>query len=37
LWSLTGPELFTAHAAAGRTAAQYEQWLGHVLTGALLS
>jgi hypothetical protein len=35
LWSLTGPELYTAHASAGRTADQYERWLADVLLSAL--
>jgi len=36
LWSLTSPELYTAHIGAGRTPDQYERWLGDVLTSTLL-
>jgi AcrR family transcriptional regulator len=36
LWSLTGPELYTAHIAAGRTPDQYERWLGDLLESSLL-
>ncbi len=36
LWSLTGPELYTAYLAAGRTPDQYERWLGDLLESSLL-
>lgn len=36
LLTLTAPELFTAVTAVGRTPAQYERWLSHVLTASLL-
>lgn len=37
LWSLTGPELYTAYTGAGRTPHQYEQWLADVLLSSLLA
>ena len=36
LMALTAPELYTVQIAAGRTPAQYERWLGAVLTASLL-
>ena len=36
LLALTAPELYTAQIEAGRTPAQYERWLGAVLTASLL-
>lgn len=36
LVALTTPELYTAVTAVGRTPAQYERWLTHVLTSSLL-
>jgi AcrR family transcriptional regulator len=36
LLALTAPELYTAIGAAGRSPAQYERWLSHVLTASLL-
>lgn len=36
LLSLSAPELYTAHAEAGRTADQYEAWLAHVLCSSLI-
>jgi AcrR family transcriptional regulator len=36
LLALTAPELYTAQIQAGRTPAQYERWLGAVLTAVLL-
>ncbi|MFN2544755.1 MAG: TetR/AcrR family transcriptional regulator [Actinomycetota bacterium] len=36
LWSLTGPELFTTHVGEGRSADQYERWLGDVLEASIL-
>jgi AcrR family transcriptional regulator len=37
LLSLTSPELYAVHAAAGRTAAHYERWLTDVLCSTLLT
>jgi AcrR family transcriptional regulator len=37
LWSLTGPELYTMHIGAGRSADQYERWLGDILETTILS
>ena len=37
LLTLTAAEVFTTHRATGRTAAQYERWLAHVLRAALLA
>ena len=37
LFSLTGPELYTAHAEERRTPDEYEAWLSHVLRSALLT
>jgi AcrR family transcriptional regulator len=36
LFSLTGPELYTTHLAAGRTPDQYERWLARILVTSLL-
>jgi hypothetical protein len=36
LLALTAPELYTTQIEAGRTPAQYERWLGAVLTASLL-
>jgi AcrR family transcriptional regulator len=36
LLTLTAAEVFTTHLATGRSAAQYERWLAHVLRAALL-
>jgi AcrR family transcriptional regulator len=36
LWSLTGPELYTMHVGSGRSADQYERWLGDVLETTIL-
>jgi AcrR family transcriptional regulator len=36
LLAMTAPELYTAVIAVGRTSAQYERWLAHVLTSSLL-
>jgi AcrR family transcriptional regulator len=36
LWSLTAPELYTAHIEAGRRPDRYEQWLADTLEAALL-
>jgi AcrR family transcriptional regulator len=36
LWTLTGPELYTMHVSAGRSADKYEGWLGDVLVSSIL-
>jgi AcrR family transcriptional regulator len=36
LLALSAPELYTAQLEAGRTSAQYQRWLGAVLTASLL-
>jgi len=36
LLAMTAPELYTVQIEAGRTSAQYERWLGAVLTASLL-
>ena len=36
LQALSAPELYTVHIEAGRTPAQYEQWLAATLTAAVL-
>jgi AcrR family transcriptional regulator len=37
LVALTAPELYTAVTSVGRTPAQYQRWLTHVLTSSLLN
>ena len=36
LWSLSGPELYTLHVGTGRSADQYEQWLGDILETTII-